>query len=110
DALLAELHIAHADIDLVALAGAGAGSREWLNRVLHDEAYAREYYGVSLPSPRRALEKRFRKLGARFGLMDASRGKFGISQSERLSFVTEHLGLPADRIVCLDHHACHAAA
>ena len=62
DALLAELHIAPADIDLVALAGAGAGSREWLNRVLHDEGYAREYYGVSLPSPRRLVEKRLRKL------------------------------------------------
>jgi carbamoyltransferase len=22
----------------------------------------------------------------------------------------EHLGVPADRIVCLDHHSCHAAA
>ena len=48
DALLAELRLAPADIDLVALAGARAASREWLNRVLHDEAYAREYYGVSL--------------------------------------------------------------
>ncbi len=110
DALLAELGIAPSEIDVVALAGARAASRDWLNRVLHDEAYAREYYGVSLPSRRRALEKRFRKLGNRLGLMDASRGKFGISQRERLSFVTEHLGLPAERIVCLDHHACHAAA
>jgi predicted NodU family carbamoyl transferase len=80
DALLAELHIARADIDRVALAGAGAGSREWLNRVLHDEAYAREYYGVSLPSPRRLVEKRLRKLGSRLGLVETSRGKFRISQ------------------------------
>ena len=51
-----------------------------------------------------------RKWGAKFGLIDASRGKFGISQRERLGFVTEHLGIAPDRIVCLDHHTCHAAA
>jgi len=110
DALLTELALAPAEIDLVALSGARAASRDWLNRVLHDEAYSREYYGVSWPSRRRVLEKRVRKLGARFGLMDASRGKFGISQRERLGSVTEHLGLSAERIVCLDHHTCHAAA
>ena len=110
DALLAECGIAPSEIDVVALAGARAASREWLNRVLHDETYAKEYYGVAWPSPRRALRKRVRKLGARFGLMDASRGKFGIPQSERLALVTEHLGVSTDRIVCLDHHACHAAA
>jgi carbamoyltransferase len=109
-ALLAELDLLPADIDVVALAGARAASREWLNRVLHDEAYGREYYGVSWPSRRRALVKRVRKFGARFGLIDASRGKFGISQRERLGFVTGHLRVPAERIVCLDHHACHAAA
>src|SRR5438876_7233890 len=62
DALLTELDLRPADIDLVALAGARAASREWLNRVLHDEAYAREYYGVSWPSRQRALAKRMRKL------------------------------------------------
>ncbi len=110
DALRRELQIAPDEIDLVALAGARAASREWLNRVLHDEAYAREYYGVNWPSRKRALTRKMRKLGARFGLIDASRGKFGISQRERLATVTEHLGIPAARIVCLDHHACHAAA
>jgi carbamoyltransferase len=110
DALLAELGLSPADVDLVALSGARAASREWLNRVLHDEAYGREYYGVSWPSRRRALAKRVRKLGAKFGLIDASRGKFGISQRERLGLVTSHLGVPTERIVCLDHHACHAAA
>jgi carbamoyltransferase len=110
DALLDELGLSPADIDVVALAGACAASREWLNRVLHDEAYGREYYGVSWPSRRRALVKRARKLGAKFGLVDASRGKFGISQRERLGHVTDHLGVSAERIVCLDHHACHAAA
>jgi carbamoyltransferase len=110
DALLRELRLTPSQIDLVALAGARAASREWLNRVMHDEAYIKEYYGVSWPSPQRAFQKKIRKLGAKFGLIDASRGKFGIPQRERLGFVTEHLGLPADRIVCLDHHACHAAA
>lgn len=110
DALLREVGIVPSQIDLVALAGARAASREWLNRVLHDEAYIREYYGVSWPSARRSLRKKARKWGAKLGLIDASRGKFGISQRERLAFVTDHLGLAADRIVCLDHHACHAAA
>jgi carbamoyltransferase len=110
DALLAELGIAPSEIDLVALAGARAASREWLNRVLHDEAYAREYYGVAWPTSRRTLHRKFRKLGARFGLMDAARGKFGIPQDERLGLVTDHLGIARERIACLDHHACHAAA
>jgi carbamoyltransferase len=110
DALLEECGLTRADIDIVALAGARAASREWLNRVLHDEAYAREYYGVSLPSPWRGLGRRARKMGAKLGLADPSRGKFGISQGERLGFVTDHLGIPKDRIVCLDHHTCHAAA
>jgi len=110
DALLEECGLTPANIDVVALAGARAASREWLNRVLHDEAYAREYYGVSLPSPWRALGRRARKMGAKLGLADPSRGKFGISEGERLGFVTDHLGIPKDRIVCLDHHTCHAAA
>jgi len=110
DALMAELGIAPTDIDLVALSGARAASREWLNRVLHDEAYAREYYGVAWPSRGRALGRRARKLGARLGIAHAARGKFGIPQSERLGMVTEHLGTRLDRIVCLDHHTCHAAA
>jgi carbamoyltransferase len=110
DALLAELRIAPSQIDVVALAGARSASRDWLNRVLHDEAYAKEYYGVSWPSRRRTLQRKVRKWGAKFGLIDASRGKFGISQRERLGFVTGHLGIAPERIACLDHHACHAAA
>ncbi len=65
---------------------------------------------MSLPSPWRALGRRARKMGAKLGLADPSRGKFGISQGERLGFVTDHLGIPKARIVCLDHHTCHAAA
>lgn len=110
DALLARLGLSPRAIDLVALAGTRMAAKEWLDRVLQDEAYIRDYYGVRLPSARRALGKRFRKLGARFGLIDASRGKFGLPQPDRLAQVTEHLGLPAERILCLDHHRCHAAA
>ena len=110
DALLRETGVAPAEIDVVALAGARAAAKEWLNRVLHDPDYIREYYGVAWPSPRRTLGKRVRKWGARFGLMDASRGKFGVPQDVRLAEVAGHLGLPASRIVCLDHHRCHAAA
>src|SRR6266704_105440 len=110
DALLEECGVLRSEIDVVALSGARAASRDWLNRVLHDEDYAREYYAVTWPSPRRTLGKKVRKLGAKFGLIDASRGKFGISQAERFAFVTDHLGVPMDRIVCLDHHTCHAAA
>jgi carbamoyltransferase len=110
DALLRELGISRPEIDLVALAGSRAASRDWLNRVLHDQEYAREYYGIGWPSRRRALAKRVRKLGARVGLLDAARGKPGLSDGERLGFVTGHLGLPADRIASFDHHACHAAA
>jgi carbamoyltransferase len=110
DALLKQCGIAPAQIDLVALSGARAASREWLNRVLHDEDYVKEYYGVSWPSPRRSIEKKVRKWGAKFGLIDASRGKFGITQADRLAFVTDHLGISKERIVCLDHHTCHAAA
>lgn len=110
DALLAELDIAPSSIDLVALGGMGAGSREWLNRVLHDEAYAREYYGVALPSPRRTAEKRLRKLGARLGLVDTARGKFRVSQADRVAAVTGHLGVPSSRVITVDHHTCHAAS
>jgi carbamoyltransferase len=110
DAVLAEAGVAPADVDLVALAGARAASREWLNRVLHDEDYIREYYAVTWPSPRRALGKRVRKLGAKLGLMDPSRGKFALSHAERLGLVTSHLGVPVEKIACLDHHTCHAAA
>jgi carbamoyltransferase len=110
DALLADLGIAPSAIDLVALAGARAFSRDWMNRVVHDDAYAREYYGVGLDLPGGGLRKRARKLGARLGLAAAARGKFALSASERLAPVTEHLGVRADRVLTLDHHACHAAA
>ena len=111
DALLAELHIAPADIDLVALAGAGAGSREWLNRVLHDEAYARRVLRgeLALAAPARSRSGCASSDRAS-AWSTTSRGKFRVSQRERLDAVTGHLGVPADRIVCLDHHSCHAAA
>jgi carbamoyltransferase len=110
DALLADLRIPPSAIDLVVLAGARAYAREWMNRVVHDDAYAREYYGMSLEARGGGLRKRARKLGARLGLADAARGKFALSAAERLALVTDHLGLGADRVLALDHHACHAAA
>ena len=110
DALLADLGIERSAIDLVVLAGARAYAREWMNRVVHDDAYARDYYGVSLDAPAGGLRKRARKLGARLGLAAAARGKFVLSPDERLRLVTDHLGLTADRVLSLDHHTCHAAA
>ena len=110
DALLAECRLTAADIDVVALAGRQAYAREWMNRVLHDAAYARDYYGVRLEAPARGLGKRVRKLGARVGLADRARGKYVVSDAERLAVVGEHLGIARERIVVYDHHACHAAA
>jgi carbamoyltransferase len=110
DALLAHLGIGPTAIDRVALAGTRAASREWLNRLLHDEAYARQHYGVGWPSPRRRLERRARRLGRRLGIGAGSREKSGITQDERLALVSDHLGLGRERIACFDHHACHAAA
>ena len=46
-------------------------AREWLNRVLHDEAYAKEYYGVRGRRAAGPSGRRVRKWGARFGLVDA---------------------------------------
>jgi carbamoyltransferase len=109
DALLRELGLRPADLDLVALAGARAAGREWMNRVLHDEAYARQYYGVQLRAPSR-LRRRARKLGARLGMAAPAPGKYPLTAAERLGFVADHLGIGADRIVALDHHTCHAAA
>jgi carbamoyltransferase len=108
-ALLRELCLTPAAIDLVALAGLRAYSREWMNRVLHDAAYAREYYGVGLEE-RRGFARRARKLGARLGLIEPARGKFDLSEGERLGLVTSHLGLSRERILTLRHHLCHAAA
>ena len=109
DALLKELRIAPGDIDLVALAGEKAYAREWMNRVLHDVDYAREYYGVTLEAPRAGLGRRARKLGAKLGLASTAPGK-AISDAERLGFVTGHLGIARERIAAFEHHTCHSAA
>jgi carbamoyltransferase len=110
DALLRQCRMTAADIDLVALAGARAYARDWMNRVLYDRAYARTYYGVGLDLPARGLRRRVRKLGARLGVSDPAAGKVELSEAERLAFVRDHLGTPRERIVIYDHHACHAAA
>jgi carbamoyltransferase len=110
DALLKDAGLTARDIDVVALAGTQAYAREWMNRVLHDIEYAREYYGVRLEPPARGLGRRVRKLGARVGVTDSARGKVELTESERLAYVTGHLGIGRERIVAYDHHACHAAA
>jgi carbamoyltransferase len=110
EALLREVGLSAGQIDLVALAGRRAYRREWMNRVLHDADYAREYYGVRLEDPRRGLGRRARKLGARLGLIEPAEGKFTLPEGERLALVTGHLGVVTDRILTLDHHACHAAS
>src|SRR5499433_2642956 len=110
DALLREMGLTPREIDLVALAGTRAYAREWMNRVLHDLDYAREYYGVRLDEPARGLGRRARKLGARLGLTERSRGKFELSERDRLALVTEHLGIERGRVATFDHHLCHAAA
>src|SRR5688572_33218065 len=53
DALLRECRIAPSEINLVTLAGSHAYAREWMNRVLPDGAYARDYDGWRLEPPPR---------------------------------------------------------
>ncbi|MEK7701546.1 MAG: carbamoyltransferase C-terminal domain-containing protein [candidate division NC10 bacterium] len=110
DALLRELGLAPSRIDLVVLAGTRIPSYDWMNRVMRDEAYMRHYYGVRLLAPRRGLGGRARKLGAKLGLLDPAPGKAPLTDGERRAHVTSHLGLDAERISIVDHHACHAAA
>ena len=110
DALLHALRLSPREIDLVALAGMEAFARDWMNRVMHDAAYVREYYGVRPDAARRGLGARARKLGTRFGLVDSARGKTRLPAEQRLGLVTDHLGLGANRIARFDHHLCHAAA
>jgi carbamoyltransferase len=110
DALLGELRLAPADVDLVALAGVDAFAREWMNRVMHDADYVREYYRIRLDAPRRGLAAGTRRLGAKLGLADRARGKGRLAPAARRALVTGHLGLGAERIATFDHHACHAAA
>src|SRR3989442_14154042 len=98
-ALLRELSLTPRDIDLVALAGTRAYARDWMNRVLHDADYAREYYGVRLEEPARGLGPRARQLGARLGLAERSRGQFELTQRPRLALVTRHPGLARTRHV-----------
>src|SRR3990170_612807 len=70
DALLADLGLTGGEIDLVVFAGTRIPTYDWMNRVMRDDAYRSEYYGVRLDAPRRGLGRRARKLGARLGLLD----------------------------------------
>ena len=73
DALLRDLRVDPRTVDLVALGGARAMSREWMNRVLQDDAYMREYYGMQPRDSRSTLERRARKLGSRVGRAKTAR-------------------------------------
>ena len=110
DALLRELRLAPADLDVVALAGTRAYAREWMNRLMTDERYMRAYYGVALEKRRRGIGGRARKLGAKLGLVPRAEGKYVLPAADRVGLVTDHLGISGDRIVTFDHHTCHAAA
>jgi carbamoyltransferase len=109
DAVLRECAVQPAEIDLVALGGRRAFSRDWMNRLMRDEAYVRQYYGVTLDDQRARLGRRVRKLGARLGLARRARGKWSLSEEERLASITTQLGGGAERVLALDHHLCHAA-
>ena len=110
DALLRELALSPAAVDRVVLAGTRIPSYDWMNRVMRDPAYAREYYAVRLDAPRRGLTGRARRLGAKLGLLDPAPGKSPLPERERRVAVTTHLGIDADRVSLVDHHTCHAAA
>lgn len=110
DALLRELRLAPSQIDVVVLAGTRIPSYDWMNRVMRDEAYMRQYYGVRLLAPRRGLGGRARKLGAKLGLLDPAPGKAPLTDTERRAHVTDHLRVAAERVAIVDHHTCHAAA
>jgi carbamoyltransferase len=98
------------DIDLVALGGRRAFAREWINRLMRDEAYVRNYYGVSIEDQKNSLGQRVRKLSARLGLAPRSPGKRVLTEEERRAPISAQLGVGAERVLTLDHHLCHAAA
>ena len=110
DALLAELRLAPADIDLVVFAGTRIPTYDWMNRVMRDESYRNDYYAVRLDAPRRGLGRRARKLGARLGLLDTAPGKSPLPREARFAVAADHLGVATDRMRLVDHHACHAAS
>jgi len=110
DALLRELTLAPSAIDRVVLAGTRIPSYDWMNRVMRDPEYVRQYYAVRLDAPRRGLGGRARKLGAKLGLLDPAPGKAPLPERERRAAVTTHLGIDGDKVSIVDHHTCHAAA
>src|SRR5437016_3172666 len=110
DALLRELTLAPSAIDRVVLAGTRIPSYDWMNRVMRDPEYVRQYYAVRLDAPRRGLGGRARKLGAKLGVLDPAPGKAPLPERERRAAVTTHLGIDGERVSIVDHHTCHATA
>src|SRR5256886_15410067 len=83
DALLRDLALSPSAIDRVVLAGTRIPSYDWMNRVMRDPAYTREYYAVRLDAPRRGLTGRARRLGAKLGLLDPAPGKSPLPERTR---------------------------
>src|SRR5256886_2385484 len=110
DALLRELALTASAIDRVVLAGTRIPSYAWMNRVMRDPAYTREYYAVRLEASRRGFSGRARRLGAKLGLLDPAPGRAPLPERERRAVLTSPLGIDAGRVSLVDHHACHAAA
>src|SRR2546430_14409349 len=67
DALLRDLALSPSAIDRVVLAGTRIPSYDWMNRVMRDAAYTREYYAVRLDAPRRGPTGRPPKPGPKLG-------------------------------------------
>src|SRR4029450_7101893 len=90
----------------------GCASEERFTRLKNDAGYPRLAIDALLRELGLRAEQialvgvagRGRKLGGGLGVIDPARGKFTLSEGERLELVTGHLGLGAERILTLDHH------
>jgi hypothetical protein len=98
-AVLRERGVEAHEIDLVALGGRRAFAHDWMNRLMRDDAYVREYYGVSLEDRKIRLARRARKLSARLGLAPSSAGKRMLTEEERRAPIAAQLGGGADRVL-----------
>src|SRR2546430_15379845 len=98
DALLRELTLAPSVIDRVVLAGTRIPSYDWMNRVMRDPEYVRQYYAVRLDAPRRGLGGRARKPGATPGALDPAPPYTPQPEREQRAAVTTHLGIDGEQI------------
>lgn len=110
--LLQDMRLAPSDIDCVALSGTVAPRPTWYDRELIVKRYEEQcaaglWQKDGAPRERKEsnLSQTARKLLRKLGQKSAS-DEYG----ERRGKEIELLGFPAERVVSLDHHACHAAA